>query len=164
MSTVLLAGFLEFSFAAFFILEFASGPKNGVIFGYSLSRLTLFLFAFAPAIWLLILLRRTTYRVWVMQKLDTMVPKMIRFWVLIIIVLFLIGLVILTIPFEMFGKYGGYFELLRPIFCVLCVYPVQFFLGWLTKHDLWSPELSNLRPMLISLGTLFALSSFIFFS
>lgn len=155
-------GFLEFGAAAALILQINPDPKNAIFFGYSLSRLALFLLASTLALWLLTLVRLVTYRAAVMQKLESVFQKRPLFWMIIIFSLALLSLVVLIIPIDMLGKYGLYFERARPLLFFLCLFPAQISLNWIKNN--WHLDRSFLRMILVSLSVLLVLGGFIFFS
>jgi hypothetical protein len=155
-------GFLEFGAAAVLILQIDPDPKNAIFFGYSLTRLALFLLASALALWLLALVRLAAYRAAVMQKLESVFQKTPLFWMIIIFLLALLALVVLIIPIDMFGKYGLYFERARPLLFFSCLSPAQISIIWV--KDNWHLNRSFLRMMLVSLSVLLLLGGFILFS
>jgi hypothetical protein len=157
LAALFLLGFLEFSAAAVLVLQIAPDPKSAVLFGYSLSRLAVFLLALLPALGFLALAARETYRLRVMRRLEALFQRAPLFWELAAFALAFLVLLVLVAPVELLGRFGLYFERARPLLLVLCLFPAQFSLHWWIQAPR-TGDWSFLRPALAALTALLALT------
>ena len=156
----LLLSALEFFVAGFGILFIDPDPKNAFLFGFSLPRLILFLFAIF-FIFGFVWLSRLSWQGRFPPLLASILQGQGISWCNIWFLLFLIGLLILMIPASTFGFFGDYFERVRPLLAVISLIPFQLSLRWVYKKITW-PDNKMLSNILIMFGILVTLCVFIF--
>ena len=159
---LLLLGFIEFTVASIILLMINPDPQNAVIFGYSLQRIVLVLIALTPGL-VLLFLALQIYRGKFGSIIEIQFQRHYSFWIYFSFVLALGGLIVLISPVSMFGIFGGYFERIRPLLIVACLFPLQFCLKWLFKEKRLIDK-HLLRDISISLIILFLIVGFIIFS
>jgi hypothetical protein len=162
LRTLLFLGFLEFGVAAFLILQVEPDQKNAAFLGYSFSRLILFLFTSALALWLLALTILPGYHEQISRRLDFIFQKQPIICGYVLLSLLFLSLIIFAVPFEFLEKYGLYFQRIRPLLFFSCLFPVQLSLNWIKNSQALNKNF--LRLLFICLCTLLAIGGFLFFS
>ena len=151
---------LEFSLAAWLTLGSAPDPKNAILFGYSLSRLALFLVTCAPALFFLLCAGLPAFGARLIRIVENHLIKRSLAWSFAAFSLLLVAAIVGLLPLEMLGSYALYFERVRPFLFVVCILPAQFSLLWIKKFP-WSFDRSLLRQGLIALLLLLTIAALI---
>ncbi len=157
---IFVLGFLEFTGAAVAILLISKDPKNAFLFGYSLSRLVLFLFTLCLGIGMLVIAIKT-YRKGkskILEFLTRITP-----WTDVSFLLFLAGCLVAVIHPSILGVGRYFFERLQPLLLVLCFLPIQFSLTSLVRVK-WKFDKLLWFPIFLCFGAILLLTGFIVFT
>ena len=157
---IFVLGFLEFTGAAVAILLISKDPKNAFLFGYSLSRLVLFLFTLGLGIGMLLMAFKAHRRG--KSKILEFLTR-ITSWTDVSFLLFLAGCLVAVIHPSMLGVGRFFFERLQPLLLVLCFLPIQFSLTSLVRVK-WKFDKLLWFPIFLCFGAILLLTGFIVFT
>lgn len=151
LAAIFLLGAAEVAYAALTLLLIGSDPKNAALFGYSLQRVGLFIFACFLGIILLFLANRIFRSRTIWNILDKGYSRHTLGWLFTSFVLALVGCILLISPASLFSSYAGFFERLRPLLVVIAFFPAQLSLRWVNIRSI-RIDWQQTRYMLITIS------------